>query len=105
MIEVNSGREENKDGALPEDVDALIAVIANSPHLRLQGFMTMGPLTGDPQLSRPYFKETCRIYERIKKEDAEIKWLSMGMSHSFRVAIEEGANLIRIGTSLFGPRT
>ena len=104
LIEVNSGREENKDGAMPEDVDALVEVIKSLPHLQLQGFMTMGPLTGDPQLSRPYFQPTCRIFERYKKEDEHIKWLSMGMSHSYQIAIEEGANLIRIGTSLFGPR-
>lgn len=104
FIEVNSGREENKDGALPEDVDALVELISTLPHLRLQGLMTMGPLTGDAELSRPYFKTTREIFERIKKENAELRWLSMGMSHSYLTAIEEGANLVRIGTALFGPR-
>jgi pyridoxal phosphate enzyme (YggS family) len=104
FIEVNSGREENKDGALPEAVDELAAVIGALPHLKLQGLMTMGPLTGDEELSRPYFKTTCEIFERIKKENSEVRWLSMGMSHSYLTAIEEGANLVRIGTALFGPR-
>jgi len=104
FIEVNSGREENKDGALPEDVDALVELISTLPHLQLRGLMTMGPLTGDAELSRPYFKTTREIFERIKKENSGMCWLSMGMSHSFRVAIEEGANLVRIGTALFGPR-
>jgi pyridoxal phosphate enzyme (YggS family) len=104
FIEVNSGREENKDGALPEDVDALAELIGTLPHLQLQGLMTMGPLTGDAELSRPYFKTAREIYERIKKDNSDVRWLSMGMSHSYLVAIDEGANLVRIGTALFGPR-
>ena len=104
FIEINSGREENKDGALPEDADALVELIGELPHLKLQGLMTMGPLTGDAELARPYFKTTREIFERIREENAEVRWLSMGMSHSYRVAIEEGANLVRIGTALFGPR-
>ena len=104
LIEVNSGREENKDGVLPEVVSTLVEQLEGMPHLRLQGFMTMGPLTGDPQLSRPYFRTARHIFETFKKENPEIKWLSMGMSHSYKIAIEEGANLVRIGTSLFGPR-
>ncbi|MDK2980615.1 MAG: dependent protein [Chloroflexota bacterium] len=104
LIEVNSGREENKDGVLPEAVDELVELLAALPHLHLQGLMTMGPLTGDAELSRPYFKTTREIFERIKKENPAMRWLSMGMSHSYRVAIEEGANLVRIGTALFGPR-
>ena len=104
FIEINSGREENKDGVLPEDVDALAELIGTLPHLQLQGLMTMGPLTGDAELSRPYFKTTHEIFERIKKENPKMRWLSMGMSHSYRAAIEEGANLVRIGTALFGLR-
>ena len=104
FIEINSGCEANKDGALPEDVDELAELIGAQPHLKLQGLMTMGPLTGDAELSRPYFKTTREIFERIKKENPEVRWLSMGMSHSYLTAIEEGANLVRIGTALFGPR-
>jgi pyridoxal phosphate enzyme (YggS family) len=104
LIEINSGREENKDGVLPEDVDALAEALREFPHLKLCGFMTMGPLTGDPELSRPYFQTAARIYEQYRLKDDAIRFLSMGMSHSYKVAIEEGANLIRIGTLLFGPR-
>jgi len=104
FIEVNSGREENKDGALLEAVDELTAIIGTLPHLKLQGLMTMGPLTGEAELSRPYFKTTRDIFDRIKKENPELRWLSMGMSHSYKVAVDEGANLVRIGTALFGPR-
>ncbi len=104
LIEINSGREENKHGVLPEGVDALVEGLAEFPHIKLQGFMTMGPLTGDPQLSRPYFKTTARIFNEYREKNDEIRILSMGMSHSYHVAIEEGANLVRIGTALFGPR-
>lgn len=104
LIEINSGREENKDGVLPEDVDALAEALHEFPHLKLSGFMTMGPLTGDPELSRPYFQTTARIYEQYRLKDDAIRFLSMGMSHSYKAAIEEGANLVRIGTLLFGPR-
>jgi len=104
LIEVNSGCEENKHGVLPEEVDTLVDAIKGMQYVRLQGLMTMGPLTGDPELSRPYFNTTREIFERIKKENSNIHWLSMGMSHSYRVAIEEGANLVRIGTLIFGLR-
>lgn len=104
LIEINSGREENKDGVFPENVESLVELIADLPHLQLKGFMTMGPLTGDPELSRPYFQKTCQIYESFNRKDANIVWLSMGMSHSYKIAIDEGANLVRIGTALFGPR-
>lgn len=104
LIEINSGREENKDGVLPEDVGALVDALGEFPHIQLQGFMTMGPLTGDPELSRPYFQTAARIFEQYRVKNDSIRYLSMGMSHSFRVAIEEGANLVRIGTLLFGPR-
>ena len=69
--------------------------------------MTIGPRDGDPEESRPYFTETKRLFEKLKKLNlpgAEIKYLSMGMTNSFLVAIEEGANMVRIGTKIFGER-
>jgi PLP dependent protein len=105
LVEINSGREENKDGVFPENVEALAELINELPHLQLQGFMTMGPLTGDAELSRPYFQKTYQIYDSFRKKDENIIWLSMGMSQSYKIAIEEGANLVRLGTALFGPRS
>jgi uncharacterized pyridoxal phosphate-containing UPF0001 family protein len=70
--------------------------------------MTMGPFEGDPEDSRPYFKETRRIWDAIRgpaSPGIEMRHLSMGMTNSWRVAIEEGANMVRIGTAIFGPRT
>ena len=76
-------------------------------HLRLTGLMTMGPRFGDPEDVRPYFRRTRKIFERIKGIDlpnVDMKYLSMGMTNSYKVAIEEGSNMIRIGTAIFGKR-
>lgn len=108
LIEVNSGREPQKFGLLPEDAESLIRELGRFQHLRVEGLMTMGPESGDPEDARPYFRETKKIFGQIKALDLEgvsMNWLSMGMSHSYRVAIEEGANMVRIGTRIFGPRT
>jgi uncharacterized pyridoxal phosphate-containing UPF0001 family protein len=76
-------------------------------HLAVQGLMTMGPRFGDPEDARPFFQETRKAYDRLASLDlphATMRILSMGMSNSYRVAIEEGANVVRIGTEIFGPR-
>jgi len=107
LIEVNSGLEEKKTGLNPQDVGSLAEWFNGQTYLHLAGLMTMGPLTGDPELSRPYYKETRRLYEEINRQHlpgVELKILSMGMSNSYKVAIEEGANLVRLGTLIFGPR-
>jgi len=107
MIEINSGAEEDKTGILPEDLAGLLQAAAGLPHVSLVGLMTMGPLTGDPELARPYFSKTRRLFEEIQRSNlagVEMRVLSMGMSGSFRVAIEEGATMVRLGTALFGPR-
>jgi pyridoxal phosphate enzyme (YggS family) len=107
LIEINSGKESNKTGVLPEDVDKLILKISDLPNLQVQGLMTMGPRFGNPEDARPYFRETKKAFDRLKKLDktnVEMKYLSMGMSNSYKIAIEEGANIIRIGTRLFEGR-
>jgi len=107
LIEINSGQESNKTGVLPKDVDDLIREISSLSHLRIQGLMTMGPRFGDPEDARPYFRATKETFDRLSKSDianVEMRYLSMGMSNSYKVAIEEGANIVRIGTKLFGER-
>jgi pyridoxal phosphate enzyme (YggS family) len=107
LIEVNSGREKHKSGALPEDVEQLIREISALPNISVMGLMTMGPLSGDSEDSRPYFIETKRLFDKIKKlniPNVEMKYLSMGMTGSYRIAIEEGANIVRIGSRIFGER-
>ncbi len=108
LIEINSGAEEDKTGVLPEDAFPLAEAISNLPHLRLAGLMTMGPLSGEAELARPYFRKTRELFEQLKgnaPQGGEMKVLSMGMSGSYQVAIEEGATMVRIGTLLFGPRS
>jgi pyridoxal phosphate enzyme (YggS family) len=107
FIEINSGRESQKSGVWPEDAEGLIRELARLPGLKVDGLMTMGPETGNPEDSRPYFRLTKEIFDRLNKlsiPGVEMVSLSMGMSHSYLVAIEEGANMVRLGTVIFGPR-
>ena len=107
LIEINSGLEESKSGVHPEGVDELVEVVSQCQHLKLMGLMTMGPFSGDPELSRPCFILTRQIFDRLKAKKQpgiEMRYLSMGMSHSYHLALEEGANMVRIGTRIFGPR-
>lgn len=107
LIEINSGKESNKTGVLPENVDKLILEIHDLPNLRVQGLMTMGPRFGNPEDARPYFMATRSAFDRLSKAgipNVEMRHLSMGMSNSYKIAIEEGANMIRVGTKLFGER-
>ena len=107
LIEVNSGREPQKSGVRPEDVEKLVRDISVFENVKVQGLMTMGPFEGDPEDSRPYFRETRKVWDALRVlsiPGVEMRYLSMGMTNSYRVAIEEGANLVRIGTAIFGPR-
>jgi pyridoxal phosphate enzyme (YggS family) len=107
LIEINSGEEIQKAGVMPEETPALIREISALENIRVEGLMTMGPFIGDPEDARPYFVKTKEIFEELKQMDlprVEMKHLSMGMSNSYRVALEEGANVVRIGTNIFGQR-
>ena len=107
LIEVNSGREPQKAGVNPEAVESLVREISALPNIRVEGLMTMGPDTGDPENARPYFVETRRIFDHLKGlglPGVTMKYLSMGMTNSYKVAIEEGANIVRIGSRIFGER-
>ena len=108
LIEINSGRESQKTGVFPEEVEKMVKEISTCQNLKVAGLMTMGPMWGDPEDSRPYFRETKRLFDRIKSLNlpgVEMRYLSMGMTNSYRVAIEEGANIVRIGTKIFGERS
>ncbi len=107
LVEINSGRERQKSGVLPENAEWLVRQVSLLKNLRLMGLMTMGPRFGAPEASRPYFVETRRVFESMGQlgvPDVEMKYLSMGMTNSYRVAVQEGANIVRIGTRLFGER-
>jgi PLP dependent protein len=108
LIEINSGRESQKSGVLPEDTERLIRKISAFQNIQVMGLMTMGPAEGNPEVSRPYFRETKKVFEEIRRLNlpgVEMKYLSMGMTNSYRIGIEEGANIVRIGSLIFGPRT
>ena len=105
LVEINSGREAQKSGVLPENAEQLIAGISSLQNIKVKGLMTMGTRFRDPEASRPSFVETKNIYEHIKRlnlPNVEMKCLSMGMTNSYQIALEEGANIVRIGTKIFG---
>ena len=107
LVEINSGKEPQKFGVMPDEAEDFIREAAKFKYISIQGLMTMGPAYGDPEEARPFFVETKNLYQRIKSScipDVEMRYLSMGMTNSYRVAIEEGANMVRIGTKIFGPR-
>ncbi len=107
LIEVNSGREKQKSGVMPEDTEKLIREIAPLKNVKIMGLMTMGPELHNAEDLRLYFTETKVLFDQIKAlgiPNVEMKYLSMGMTNSYRVAIEEGANIVRIGSKIFGER-
>ncbi|HFE63545.1 MAG TPA: YggS family pyridoxal phosphate-dependent enzyme [Caldithrix sp.] len=109
LIEINSAAEPNKSGLAPDSsvAETVAKGISQLKHLHLQGVMTMGPLGADPEDVRPFFRKTREIFEHLKELEisgVEMNTLSMGMSDSYRVAIEEGTNMVRLGTIIFGPR-
>jgi hypothetical protein len=107
LIEVNSGRERQKSGVYPEAVEGLVRDISVLECISVKGLMTMGPRVGDPEDARPCFVETRKVFERLKElglPGVTMEYLSMGMTNSYRIAIEEGANIVRIGSRIFGAR-
>ena len=107
LIEVNIGREPQKSGVLPEDTELLVKDISALVNVRITGLMAMGPLSGDPEDSRPHFVAMKKLFDRMKElnlPNVGMKYLSMGMTSSYKIAPEEGANIVRIGTKIFGER-
>jgi len=104
LIEINSGKESNKTGVLPKELEELLEEIKDFSHLKVKGLMTMGPRFGNPEDARPYFQSTKLAFDKLKKANIpniEMKYLSMGMSNTYKIAIEEGANIIRVGSKIF----
>jgi len=104
LIEINSGREPQKSGVMPENAEELVAQIASLPNISLRGLMTMGPRTGDPGDARPYFAATRCLFESLSHKSiprVTMEYLSMGMTNSYRVALQEGANIVRLGSRIF----
>jgi hypothetical protein len=105
LLEINIGREESKSGALAEDAPRLCEAALASPHLEVRGLMAVPPFNPDPERSRPFFRQLRSIRDGLAERFGRtLPELSMGMSHDFAVAVEEGSTEVRIGTALFGPR-
>jgi pyridoxal phosphate enzyme (YggS family) len=105
LLELNLGAEETKSGSPPELVETLASSALACPHLEVRGLMAVPPFTEDPEGARPYFKRLKEIRDRLADRFGKpFSELSMGMSHDFEVAVEEGSTEVRLGTVLFGPR-
>jgi pyridoxal phosphate enzyme (YggS family) len=107
LIQVNISGEGTKSGVPPDALMDLVHAVAQLPHIRIRGLMTMPPYFEDPEQARPYFSALRQWAERLKAHltpPHAMEALSMGMTGDFEVAIEEGATLVRIGTAIFGPR-
>ena len=110
LIEINVGGEEAKSGVAPdtEELERILIGATHWKHLAIRGLMTVPPYTDDPEGVRPFFRELHGIRDRIAARDlpaVSMDVLSMGMSHDFEVAIEEGSTCVRVGTAIFGERT
>lgn len=107
LLQVNTSEEETKFGLEPERVFEFAEQVASLPNLKVQGVMTIGPFTDDDTLIRKSFRQLRGLFEELKKAsipNIDMEILSMGMSADYQVALQEGANMLRIGTSIFGPR-
>ncbi|MDD2731271.1 MAG: YggS family pyridoxal phosphate-dependent enzyme [Candidatus Portnoybacteria bacterium] len=105
LIEVNVGGEDTKSGVEPKDASDLARHILSLSNLDLAGVMAIPPFVADAEESRPYFKKLRDVSEQLRRKiDVPLPHISMGMSFDFEVAIEEGATIVRVGTTVFGER-
>lgn len=107
LIEINIGREKSKYGVFPENLEGFLKEAAKYKNIKIAGLMTVAPAVINPEDVRPYFVKMRELFENFKSSqinNIEFKYLSMGMTNDFEIAIEEGANIIRVGTGIFGPR-
>jgi pyridoxal phosphate enzyme (YggS family) len=107
LIQVNLGEEETKSGTTADELLKLAGQVARLEHLRIKGLMALPPWQDDPEAARPYFRQLKDLAERVAAlglPNVEMEELSMGMSHDFAAAIEEGATMVRVGTAIFGAR-
>ena len=106
LLEFNISGEESKYGFAPEKMNEAIRMARELPHIQVRGLMCMAPAYEDVEMTRPIFQRAYVMWDEMKKEfpKGQISILSMGMTHDFEIAIEEGANMVRIGTAIFGER-
>ncbi|MGB2803592.1 MAG: YggS family pyridoxal phosphate-dependent enzyme [Candidatus Zixiibacteriota bacterium] len=108
LVEVNTSAEETKFGVEPDQALPLIETISRLEGIKIKGLMTIGLFSDNPEDTRPCFKRLKTFFEEVKSANVpgvEMKYLSMGMTSDFEVAIEEGSNMVRVGTGIFGARS
>lgn len=104
LIQVNAAREPQKSGVLLEDLNALIEFVDDAKNLRLRGLMMIAPNLPDVEDCRPLFRKMRTLFDELKTGRKAFDFLSMGMTHDYKIAVEEGANVVRVGTAIFGER-
>lgn len=107
LVEVNMAGEESKSGVAPEDAKRLCKELSALPNICIKGLMTVAPYDPVPENNRVYFKQMKQLFEAIKAENypnTDMQHLSMGMTNDYEIAVEEGADIVRIGTGIFGAR-
>ncbi|MBR0261791.1 MAG: YggS family pyridoxal phosphate-dependent enzyme [Selenomonadaceae bacterium] len=105
LIQVNAARESQKSGVLLEDLDSLIKFVDAAKNLRLRGLMMIAPNFPDVEECRPFFRQMRELFDELKAARENFDFLSMGMTHDYKIAVEEGANVVRVGTAIFGARS
>ena len=104
LIQVNLAKEDSKSGVYEENLQDLISKVDALKNVKLRGLMMIAPNYSDVEECRPLFRQMRKIFDEIKIQRKDFDFLSMGMTHDFKIAVEEGANLVRIGTAIFGER-
>ena len=107
LLEVNIGDEDSKWGFAPDETEEAVREISKLPNLKIKGLMAIPPICENSEENRPYFKKMQKLFVDIDTQNIDnssMDILSMGMSDDFDIAVEEGANLVRVGTALFGRR-
>lgn len=102
LLQVNAASDPAKAGVELNECPLLVAKIAKLRHIKVVGLMTIGRLASNPEVNRPAFAALKKVYDKLALEYEDFTWLSMGMSQDFEVAVEEGANMVRIGSAIFG---
>ncbi len=107
LVQVNLAKEDSKSGVYVEELEDLLHKVDELPNLQLMGLMCIAPNYDDVEECRPLFAKMYEIFQKVKEitfSTANILYLSMGMTHDYEIAVEEGANMVRVGTGIFGPR-
>lgn len=107
LVEINIADEATKFGIKPEDTEEIIIKLSNLSNINIKGIMTVAPLVNNAEDNRKYFEKLYKLFVDIKAkriDNIDMKYLSMGMTNDYQIAVEEGANIVRIGTGIFGKR-